>query len=186
VSATRIAVMDQSSLRAILPYVLGLAVAAALYVYAGQIDYTPREGELGPAVWPRLAIILMGASCAFEIVRKLAGSRAEARGIAEMLDRETGTDGEKKYPLLLIGGMVLVSAYAVVVPLLGFILSTFIFLAAFMYLGRYRNHRAVWATSAVVTVLCGVLFLRVAYVSLPRGMAPFDRVTDAFLLIPRL
>jgi putative tricarboxylic transport membrane protein len=186
VSPTHIAAMDQSSLRAILPYVLGLALAAALYVYAGQIDYTPRAGELGPAVWPRLAIVLMGASCAFEIVRKVAGSRVEARGIAEVLDRESGTGGEKKYPLLLIGGIVLVSAYAVIVPLLGFILSTFIFLAAFMYLGRYRNHRAVWAASAVVTVLCGVLFLRVAYVSLPRGIAPFDRVTDAFLLMPGL
>jgi hypothetical protein len=178
--------MDQSSLRAILPYVLGLALAVALYVHAGQIDYTPRAGELGPAVWPRMAIVLMGVCCAFEIARKLAGSRVEARGITEIFDRESGTDGEKKYPLLLVGGIVLVSAYAVVVPILGFILSTFIFLAAFMYLGRYRDHRVVWATSAVVTGLCGVLFLRVAYVSLPRGMAPFDRITDAFLLIPRL
>jgi putative tricarboxylic transport membrane protein len=178
--------MNQNSLRAILPYALGLALAVVLYVYAGQIDYAPRADELGPAVWPRLAIVLMGASCTFEIVRKLAGSRVEARGIAEMLDRESGMDGEKRYPLLLIGGIVLVSAYAVVVPVLGFILSTFIFLAAFMYLGRYHNHRAVWAASAVVTVLCGVLFLRVAYVSLPRGIAPFDRVTDAFLLMPGL
>jgi putative tricarboxylic transport membrane protein len=176
--------MDQSSLRAILLYLVGLALAVALYVYAGQIDYTPRAGELGPAVWPRLAIVLMGVSCAFEIVRRLAGSSVQARGIAEILDRESGAADEKKYPLLLIGGIVLVSVYALVVPLLGFLLGTFIFLAAFMYLGRYRNHRAVWAASTVVTILCGVLFLRVAYVSLPRGIAPFDRVTDAFLLIP--
>jgi putative tricarboxylic transport membrane protein len=178
--------MDQKSLRAILSYLVGLALAVALYVYAGQIDYTPRAGELGPTVWPRLAIVLMGASCAFEIVRKLAGSSVQARGIAEILDRESGAADEKKYPLLLIGGIVLVSVYAFVVPLLGFLLSTFIFLAAFMHLGRYRNHRAVWTASAVVTILCGVLFLRVAYVSLPRGIAPFDRVTDAFLLIPGL
>lgn len=176
--------MDQSSLRAILPYLVGLALAVALYIYAGQIDYTPRAGELGPAVWPRLALVLMGASCAFEIVRRLAGSSVQARGITEILDRESGADDERKYPLLLIGGIVLILVYALVVPLLGFLLSTFIFLAAFMYLGRYRNHRAVWAASSVVTILCGVLFLRVAYVSLPRGIAPFDRVTDAFLLIP--
>jgi hypothetical protein len=178
--------MDQSALHAILPYLVGLALTVALYVYAGQIDYTPRAGELGPAVWPRLAIVLMGVSCAFEIVRRLAGSSVQARGITEILDRESGAADEKKYPLLLVGGIVLVSVYALVVPLLGFLLSTFIFLAAFMYLGRYRNHRAVWAASTVVTILCGVLFLRVAYVSLPRGIAPFDRVTDAFLLIPRL
>ena len=175
--------MDPSSLRAILPYVLGLALAVALYVYAGQIDYTPRAGELGPAVWPRMAIVLMGVCCAFEIARKLAGSRVEARGITEIFDRESGTDGEEKYPLLLVGGIVLVSAYALVVPLLGFILSTFIFLAAFMYLGRYRKHIAVWSISAVVTILAALIFIRFAYVSLPRGVPPFDAVTDFIRII---
>jgi putative tricarboxylic transport membrane protein len=72
------------------------------------------------------------------------------------------------------------------VPYLGFILGTFLFLAAFMYVGRYREHRAIWATSALVTVLCGVLFLRIAYVSLPRGVVPFDRLTDLFFLLPGL
>lgn len=74
--------------------------------------------------------------------------------------------------------------YAVLVPVLGFILGTFLFLAAFMYVGRYRAHATIWATSAVVTILCGVLFLRIAYVSLPRGIEPFDRITDAFFAIP--
>ena len=53
-----------------------------------------------------------------------------------------------------------------------------------MYLGRYRKHGAAWATSAAITVLIGVLFIRIAYVSLPRGVSPFDRITDVFFLIP--
>ena len=76
--------------------------------------------------------------------------------------------------------------YAVLVPVLGFILGTFLFLAAFMYVGRYRDHGAIWGTSALVTILCGILFLRIAYVSLPRGIAPFDRITDIFFAIPGL
>jgi putative tricarboxylic transport membrane protein len=179
--------MDQRSLRAILPYLLGLVIAIALFIYAGHIGYTPRAGELGPAFWPRLAIGLMGLSCAFEILRSLAGSsRPEAHGITDSLDHESDSGDEPKYPLLLIGGVILVAVYAVLVPVLGFVLGTFLFLAAFMYVGRYRNHAAIWGASAAVTLLCGVLFLRVAYVSLPRGVAPFDRVADAFLLIPGL
>ena len=58
--------------------------------------------------------------------------------------------------------------------ILGFLLATFLFLAAFMYLGRYRNHVAIWAISAVVTLLTALMFLRIAYVSLPRGEPPFD------------
>jgi putative tricarboxylic transport membrane protein len=179
--------MDQRSLRAILPYLLGLAIAIALFIYAGQIDYTPRADELGPAFWPRLAIGLMAVSCGFEILRDLTGGiRAEAHGITDSLDQESDSGDEPKYPLLLIGGVVLVAIYAVLVPVLGFVLGTFLFLAAFMYLGRYRNHAAIWGASAAVTLLCGVLFLRIAYVSLPRGLAPFDRIADAFLLIPGL
>ena len=49
---------------------------------------------------------------------------------------------------------------------------------------RYRAHGVIWGASAAVTVLCGILFLRIAYVSLPRGIAPFDRITDLFFAIP--
>jgi putative tricarboxylic transport membrane protein len=121
---------------------------------------------------------IKGAS-SFKIL--LSSSRLES------LDR-TDDPGEADpvYPRLLIGGIVLMGVYAVLVPYLGFILGTFLFLAAFMYVGRYREHRAIWATSALVTVLCGVLFLRIAYVSLPRGVVPFDRLTDLFFLLPGL
>lgn len=171
-------------LRSALPYLIGFAVAAALYIYAGQMDYEPRAGELGPAVWPRLAIGLMAAACLFEIVSIFAGRRAQTAGIAEALDHEEESEDEPRYPRLLLGGIALVLIYAFMVPVLGFLLGTFLFLPAFMYLGRYRRHNVVWGVSAVVTILCGILFLRVAYVSLPRGIAPFDLVTDLFFLIP--
>ena len=51
-------------------------------------------------------------------------------------------------------------------------------MALFMVLGRYRNHVAIAAVSVLVTVLIAFLFLRFAYVSLPRGVPPFDRFTD--------
>ncbi len=63
--------MDKALFRSVLPYVVGLAIAVALYLYAGTIDYSPRPGQLGPEVWPRLAILLMGGSCLFEMSRRL-------------------------------------------------------------------------------------------------------------------
>jgi cell division protein FtsW (lipid II flippase) len=171
-------------LRSILPYGIGAAVAASLFVYSGYIDYTPRPGQIGPATWPRLAIALMAASCLFEIARRIATKNAKATGIVDALDRDEPTEPQTRYPFSLVAGIVLVAIYAMVVPYLGFLLATFLFLSAFMYVGGYRKHLVVWTASAVVTLFCGVLFLRIAYVSLPRGIAPFDRVTDAFLLIP--
>jgi|SRR6185369_3111129 len=180
--------MSSTLFRSIVPYLVGLVVAALLYLYTGRIEYTPRGHELGPQVWPQLAILLMAASCLWEITRRLIAGNQDATGFIEAFDREPHEDDDKSpvYPQLLIGGVVLMAVYAVLVPYLGFLLGTFLFLAAFMYVGRFRDHRTIWLTSTLVTVLCGVLFLRVAYVSLPRGVAPFDRVTDLFFLIPGL
>src|SRR5262249_13362637 len=120
--------MTNSQIRGIVPYVVGLGIAVALYVYAGTIAYTPRAGELGPAVWPRIAIGLMAACCLFEIVRRLAGATGDARGIADVLDKETEAAAEEPtFPLLLAGGIILVCVYAVLVPVLGFLLATFLF-----------------------------------------------------------
>jgi len=179
--------MQKSFFRSILPYVVGLGIAVALYIYAGTVEYTPRGHELGPEVWPRLAILLMGASCAWELSRRVIAGNRDATGFIEVFDREPhAEEAESVYPRLLIGGIVLMGIYAALVPVLGFILGTFLFLAAFMYVGRYRDHGAIWGASAAVTVLCGILFLRIAYVSLPRGIEPFDRVTDIFFAIPSL
>jgi putative tricarboxylic transport membrane protein len=179
--------MDQVLFRSIVPYAVGLAIAAVLYLYAGTFDYAPRPGQLGPEVWPRLAILLMGGSCLFEILRRLIVGNQDAAGFLEAFDREPEVeDKQPVYPRLLVGGIVLMAIFAVLVPMLGFILGTFLFLAAFMYVGGYRAHGAIWGTSAAVTIFCGILFLRIAYVSLPRGVPPFDRATDIFFAIPSL
>jgi accessory gene regulator protein AgrB len=104
-------------------------------------------------------------------------------GIAEALEKDDGEQQAIALAILLIGGIALVTAYAVVVDVLGFLLSTFLFLAAFMYLGRYRKHVAVLSISAGVTILAALIFIRFAYVSLPRGVPPFDVVTDFIRII---
>jgi len=178
--------MDKALFRSVLPYAVGLAIAVALYLYAGTIVYSSRPGQLGPETWPRLAIVLLGASCLYELTRRLIVGNKDATGFLEAFDREKAEEKQPVYPRLLIGGIVLMAIYAVLVPVLGFILGTFLFLAAFMYVGGYRAHGAIWGTSAAVTIFCGILFLRIAYVSLPRGVPPFDKATDVFFAIPSL
>jgi putative tricarboxylic transport membrane protein len=175
--------MDRSAVRSVIPYLVGLAVAAVLYHYAQQIEYTPRSGVLGPDFWPKMAIGLMAIVCVFEIARALLGNREEAHGVSDALEGEEEEEPAKTYPWLLIGGIVLVSIYAAVVDILGFLLASFLFLSGFMYLGRYRNHIAIWGTSTVITLLAALIFMRFAYVSLPRGTPPFDAFTDFIRII---
>jgi putative tricarboxylic transport membrane protein len=163
-----------------LPYVAGLFVAAALFYFAGSIQYTAREGQLGPDFWPKLAIGLMAAVCLFEIVRiAVTGGGPAARGVADALDQATEAAAPAAtYPGLLAGGIALTFAYGLLIGILGFLVATFVFLLAFMYLGRYRSHGVIWIASAVGMVVVALIFLKVVYVSLPRGVPPFDRVTD--------
>ena len=169
-------------IRSALPYLLGLAIAAWLFILAGTISYSPRSGQLGPDFWPRLAIGLMAAVCIFEIVRIVffGSADSDVRGIAERFDEsEQDDDAEAPVqPRLLIGGVVVILGYAVLVPILGFLLASYIFLIAFMYLGGARNHMAIWLSGTLGILIFAFVFLKVVYVSLPRGEPPFDQVTQ--------
>jgi putative tricarboxylic transport membrane protein len=168
-------------LRPAFPYVVGLVVAAALYYAADHIAYTPRGSELGPDLWPKAAIGLMAIVCLVEIARALAGAGA-TRAVTELLAQEDEASAPP-HAALLVGGIVLIGGYAVLMPILGFLLATLVFMALFMALGRYRNYVAIAAVSVLATGLIAFLFLRFAYVSLPRGVPPFDRFTDWIRII---
>ncbi len=172
--------MTSAQLRSALPYCVGLALAAALYAAADRIQYTARPGELGPDFWPKLAIGLMAVVCLYEIARTFRpGIGGEARGVAEALDRSDEEEAElPRSPFLLAGGVALTIAYGALIPVLGFVLTTILYLAFFSYLGRYRRHAAVWIASVAGALVVSIVFLKIVYVSLPRGAPPFDRVTD--------
>jgi putative tricarboxylic transport membrane protein len=163
-----------------IPYLLLLLATVWLWTVAAGIDYPARPGALGPDFWPRAALALMGALCVFQIGRLLlVGSGSEPHGIAAELETEHEDEDEApRRPILLTLGVALTTVYALVLETLGFPLATAGFLVAFMYLGGSRRHLAIWASSLTGTALVTVLLMKVVYVSLPRGTAPFDRIID--------
>lgn len=177
--------MIEKRLASVLPYAACLAVAAGLWVLTGRITYDERVGQLGPTFWPRVAIGVMAVAALVELVRRLLAPSpdAEISGIGEALE-SSEDDAAASAPrslALLAGAVILTVGYGFVVQTLGFILSTFLFLVAFMYLGRYRDHLVVWTSAVVGTLVFAVVFLKVVYISLPRGTPPFDAVTQAVL-----
>ena len=165
-----------------LPYAVLLVGTAGFYFLTTRIEYTPRPGQFGPDLWPKLANGLIAVVCIFELVRALlTETRVEAVGITEQFEQSEAAgdeDDAPRRPLLLAAGIGMTIAYGALVNQLGFPLATFLYLATFMYVGGFRSHGAIWLSSLIGSASLTVLFMKVVYVSLPRGAAPFDRITD--------
>jgi putative tricarboxylic transport membrane protein len=81
------------------------------------------------------------------------------------------------YPRLLWTGIALTVLYVVLIEKLGFFLCTVIYLAAFMWIGRYRRIGVIVATSVIGAAAFMFMFMKVVYVSLPLGVEPFAQVS---------
>jgi hypothetical protein len=158
-------------LRRIAPYGVLLLVAGFLYWAAGRID-APTGGRIGPDAWPRAVIVFMGLLCAYEIVKRLVvRTDFEAKGLLSGSGVDTPR-GKANYPMLF-GGIALILAYVIAVPWTGFFATTALFLAAFQWVGGLRRPVLVAAIGLAGSFALVVVFMRVAYISLPLGEGPF-------------
>src|SRR5262245_24143503 len=167
--------------RKLVPYVIVFAVAIYLYSVTTQIQYNAPEERIGPDFWPKVILLLAMAACVYEVAKNLFFTKGEHElpGVLERIvetaphNEEAGAQSEPgKFPHLLLGGVLITLAYLLVIEMLGFFLSTFLYLAAFMWLGRYRRWRVVLTTSLVGSLVFVFVFMRIVYVSLPLGHEP--------------
>ena len=147
---------------------LGIVVAAVLFLLTRGFDELAREGQLGPGFWPRLAL----AGLALGSVAKLVDDwhRAHRPGRPERADLSRST---------LLAGIALIVLYVVGAGSLGFPLATALFIAAFMWLCGARAPLGIVANAVVGTVVLLYAFVRLVYLPLPKGDGPFEAVTLA-------
>jgi len=158
-------------LRRVLPHGVMLAVSCWLYWASTRID-VETGGRIGPTAWPRAVIVVMGLLCAYEIVKRLVvRTQFDARGLlaAAKVDEAPASDNYR----MLSGGIVLIAAFVLAVPWIGFFLATALFLAIFPWIGGLRRPFVAISVSLAGTLVLAVVFLKVAYISLPLGEGPF-------------
>lgn len=178
--------------RRVLPHSIMLLVAIGLYWAALQIDTSSAVagGRIGPDFWPRMVIAFMGLLCLYEIVKRLlVRSSSSVAGLtesllhnpAEALEAPVEAVVEREYPRLLWAGMALIVGYVIVVPWLGFFLTSVVFLAAFTWIGGFRRPLVALVVSISGAFFLVVIFMRLAYISLPLGEGPFRSLSTALL-----
>lgn len=173
----------------VLPHGVMLAFAGFLYWAATRIDVSAATGSrLGADTWPKAVIVVMALLCAYEIVKRLlVRTTFEAQGLTGALTRNPAGEPVAEEPQgpehrgKLVAGTLLVVGYVVAVPWLGFFVATALFLAAFPLAGGLRRGVLAAAIGLAGSLVLIVLFMRVAYISLPLGEGPFRALTLALL-----
>lgn len=179
-------------LRQVLPHGVMLAASVLLYWAATGID-ADTGGRIGPAAWPKAIIVVLGVLCIWEIVKRLlAGSAPAARGLVNALTHnpaevaagiEAGSAPapDAEHPRKLAAGIALVAAYVVAVSWTGFFVATVLFLAIFPWVGGLRRPVLAALLGLSGSLVLIVVFMRVAYISLPLGEGPFRALSLALL-----
>ena len=167
-------------LRLVLPHAVMLAASAFLYWAATRID-VDTGGRIGPDVWPKAIVAFMALLCAYEIVKRLVtGAAGGATGLVRNLAEEGEAAAERR-PGMLAGGIAIVIAYVLAAPWLGFFVTTAIFLAAFPWIGGLRRPVLSIVLGVAGSLVLVVVFMRVAYISLPLGEGPFRALSIALM-----
>jgi len=176
-------------LAAVVPHSLMLAVSGLLYFAATRIEVGALSGRIGPAGWPKFIIGAMAALCVYEILKRLlVGTSFTATGLAQGLnrppddaDRELAAREPERHNGKLAAGTGLVLAFVFGVTYVGFFAGTALFIALFSWIGGYRRPVSVTIIGLVGGFVLLVIFMRVAYVSLPLGVGPFKTLSLALL-----
>jgi hypothetical protein len=168
-------------LREVVPFAALLAGAAFLYAQTGAMAAFARPGQLGPDAWPRAILLLLMFVCLFEIARRSwmwRGARIEATRADAATEEEAA-----RYPGRLAAGVAITILYVPALGILGFFLCTTIYLAAFMWIGRYRSIPVIAASSVLGSLAFVFVFMKIVYVSLPLGIGPFRSLSTWLLAV---
>ena len=162
----------------VVPHAVMLALACWLYWVASRID-VETGGRISPAVWPKAIIVFMGLLCAYEIVKRLVAKTGfDARGLVTSMDNPPPAPSQRRANLrLLFAGIALIAGYVAAVPWLGFFPATALFLMAFPWVAGMRRVVVIVPVSLLGTLVLALVFLKLAYISLPLGEGPFRELS---------
>lgn len=171
------------------PYAVLLGAVAYFFHLADRFEFTAPAGRLGPDAWPKIILGLLAAVCLYEIGRSFLGSAAGAASgllqslMARAADDVDGVHIADRSPGLLLGGIAVTIGYVLLVDVIGFLVATALYLAAFMIVGRYRRYGVIALTSVAGSLALMVIFMRIVYISLPPGVGPFREFSFGLLAL---
>jgi putative tricarboxylic transport membrane protein len=165
-----------STLARAVPFVAIMAAAAYFYYLSDNLDFPAMPGRAGPDLWPKIILGLMMLTCGIGIAKTLLARSGDGGSLFKLLVRDEGEETEapaRSWPLLAVAGAALFIAYVALLDRVGFVICTAVLMAAFLWVGRYRNPWVITLVSLGGSLAFFFVFRKLVYVSLPLGKEPF-------------
>ena len=155
-----------SELDIIFSIVLGI-FCIYLFFLVGAESPAPTATELGAAFWPRIILVLL----ILLIIVNIVNSLKKLKGSNEKLTAGFNLGEFLKSKLSV--GMILVAVMAILMPIIGFIPVSFLFLIAYGVLLGERRIGFLIIVSLVITAILYILFQGALDIMLARGTGIF-------------
>jgi putative tricarboxylic transport membrane protein len=136
-----------------------------------------RSGEIGSALWPLMALgasTLLSASLLISSIKKLRQA-----GAAEDLTPEAIAE-KKRQRITVALSVVCFLAYLVVMPWIGFVLSTFIYIPAFALALGERRWSVIFISPLLLTAIIVAVFAKFITIPFPKGVGIFAEFSRLF------
>ncbi|MEW6334135.1 MAG: tripartite tricarboxylate transporter TctB family protein, partial [Thermodesulfobacteriota bacterium] len=150
---------------------LCLAFFSFMFYEAMKLHGVGRFGEVGSGFWPMLAL---GASVLLSLCWLIVtvGKSFREKGSAEETSQETIEAAWRRRRKVALA-MVCILAYISVMPWIGFVLSTFLFIPAFAVALEERRKWVLILSPILVTAATVLIFARFISIAFPKGEGLF-------------
>lgn len=162
----------------VLPEVAVLCLCVVLWMPTR--DFNSSVGGPGPALYPRVLIILLAVAM---VVRMLQQLRENRTGAVAPVDSEAPPEEGAEFDESLIDhrrvGVAIAFSilYVLSTLFLGWTIATFVFSIVFLAMAGKRNPVIVLPTALVFSLGFTYVFVKIVYISLPTGSGVFDLIT---------
>ena len=150
-----------------------------MFIDSLKLHEVRRFGELGSGFWPSLILslgILLGAVLLISNLIKYSKERKEGQ---VPLSSETMTDPRRRKRKIGLS-ILLLFIYILIMPLIGFVLSTLLYVAGFIFVLEERRRLVLALSPVLVTALVILIFSKFITIPFPRGLGIFAAFSRLF------
>lgn len=142
-----------------------IIISIGLYFISSNFKIVGHStGIFDAAFWPKFLLGLLFILLCIQILKNITKIKNEGKlsNISIKFSKKT-----------LILSLLIIAVYIISIDVLGFILSTFLFQVIFLKILHEKKISIIIFVPTIITIICYILFIKVLFIPLPRGVGIF-------------